>query len=121
MLSSVLYNFHLSKLSVIAGCLNPNERVDIVIRPEDLEITSVEKGKLVVTVDTQLFRGVHYELSTYDKDGNEWLVHSLKKAEVGQEIGLDFDPEAIHIMRLNESEEDFDKRLESYGGDEDAK
>ena len=101
--------------------LNPNERVDIVIRPEDLEITSVEKGKLVVTVDTQLFRGVHYELSTYDKDGNEWLVHSLKKAEVGQEIGLDFEPEAIHIMRLNESEEDFDKRLESYGGDEDAK
>ncbi len=100
--------------------LNPNERVDIVIRPEDLEITSVEKGKLVVTVDTQLFRGVHYELSTYDNDGNEWLVHSLKKAEVGQEIGLDFDPEAIHIMRLNESEEDFDKRLESYGGDEDA-
>lgn len=100
--------------------LNPNERVDIVIRPEDLEITSVEKGKLVVTVDTQLFRGVHYELSTYDKDGNEWLVHSLKKAEVGQEIGLDFEPEAIHIMRLNESEEDFDKRLESYGGDEDA-
>lgn len=100
--------------------LNPNERVDIVIRPEDLEITTVEKGKLVVTVDTQLFRGVHYELSTYDKDGNEWLVHSLKKAEVGQEIGLDFEPEAIHIMRLNESEEDFDKRLESYGGDEDA-
>ena len=100
--------------------LNPNERVDIVIRPEDLEITTVDKGKLVVTVDTQLFRGVHYELSTYDKDGNEWLVHSLKKAEVGQEIGLDFEPEAIHIMRLNESEEDFDKRLESYGGDEDA-
>ena len=100
--------------------LHQNERVDIVIRPEDLEITTVDKGKLVVTVDTQLFRGVHYELSTYDKDGNEWLVHSLKKAEVGQEIGLDFEPEAIHIMRLNESEEDFDKRLESYGGDEDA-
>ncbi len=100
--------------------LNPNERIDIVIRPEDLEITTVEKGKLVVTVDTQLFRGVHYELSTYDKDGNEWLIHSLKKAEVGAEIGLDFDPEAIHVMRLNESEEDFDKRLESYGGEEDA-
>ena len=95
--------------------LNPNEKVDIVIRPEDLEITSVEHGKLVVTVDTQLFRGVHYELSTYDKDGNEWLVHSLKKADVGAEIGLNFDPEAIHVMRLNESEEDFDRRLESYG------
>ncbi|KGR92227.1 spermidine/putrescine ABC transporter ATP-binding protein [Ureibacillus massiliensis 4400831 = CIP 108448 = CCUG 49529] len=95
--------------------MKSNEKVDIVIRPEDLEITTVDKGKLVVKVDTQLFRGVHYELSTYDKDGNEWLVHSLKKADVGEEIGLDFDPEAIHVMRLNETEEEFDKRLESYG------
>ncbi|MFS0574411.1 ABC transporter ATP-binding protein [Sporosarcina sp. 179-K 3D1 HS] len=95
--------------------LNPNEKVDIVIRPEDLEMTDVERGKLVVTVDTQLFRGVHYELSTYDEDGNEWLVHSTKKAEVGGKIGLDFAPEDIHVMRLNETEEDFDARLESYG------
>lgn len=100
--------------------MKPNEKVDVVIRPEDLEITSVDKGKLVVTVDTQLFRGVHYELSTYDKDGNEWLVHSLKKAEVGEEIGLTFEPEAIHVMRLNETEEEFDKRLESYGEDRNA-
>lgn len=120
MIDDFLVRFTGKEFECVDQGLNKNERVDIVIRPEDLEITSVEKGKLIVTVDTQLFRGVHYELSTYDKDGNEWLVHSLKKAEVGQEIGLDFDPEAIHIMRLNESEEDFDKRLESYGGDEDA-
>ncbi|MBE1553620.1 ABC transporter ATP-binding protein [Sporosarcina limicola] len=94
--------------------LNLNEKVDIVIRPEDLELTSVDKGKLNVTVDTQLFRGVHYELSTYDADGNEWLVHSTKKAEVGVQVGLDFDPEDIHVMRLNESEEEFDARLEAY-------
>jgi len=100
--------------------MKPNEKVDIVVRPEDLSITSVEKGKLVVKVATQLFRGVHYELSTYDKDGNEWLVHSLKKAEVGEEIGLDFDPEAIHVMRLNETEEEFDKRLEAYGDEANA-
>ena len=74
----------------------------------------MDKGKLVLRVDTQLFRGVHYEMSTYDKDGNEWLVHSLKKAEVGEEIGLYFEPEAIHVMRLNETEEEFDKRLEAY-------
>ncbi len=98
--------------------MRPNEKVDIVIRPEDLEITTVEKGKLIVTVDTQLFRGVHYELSTYDQDGNEWLVHSLKKADVGEQIGLDFDPESIHVMRLNETEEEFDKRLEAYGEEE---
>ncbi|MFC5588590.1 ABC transporter ATP-binding protein [Sporosarcina soli] len=95
--------------------LNPDEKVDIVIRPEDLELTTVEKGKLHVTVDTQLFRGVHYELSTYDAEGNEWLVHSTKKAEVGVTVGLDFDPEAIHVMRLNETEEEFDARLEAYG------
>ncbi len=95
--------------------LKPNEKVDIVLRPEDLEITTVDKGKLNVTVDTQLFRGVHYELSTYDQDGNEWLVHSTKKAEVGEKIGLDFNPEDIHVMRLNESEEDYDARLEAYG------
>src|SRR5690606_33886124 len=71
----------------VDGGMKPNEKVDIVIRPEDLEITAVDKGKLVVTVGTQLFRGVHYELSTTDRDGNEWLVHSLKKAEVGMEIG----------------------------------
>ncbi len=104
----------------VDGGMKPNEKIDIVIRPEDLEITTVDKGKLIVKVDTQLFRGVHYELSTYDKDGNEWLVHSLKKAEVGAEIGLDFDPEAIHVMRLNETEEEFDKRLEAYGEDDDA-
>ena len=104
----------------VDGGMKPNEKIDIVIRPEDLEITTIDKGKLVVKVDTQLFRGVHYELSTYDKEGNEWLVHSLKKAEVGAEIGLDFDPEAIHVMRLNETEEEFDKRLEAYGEDDDA-
>jgi spermidine/putrescine transport system ATP-binding protein len=91
-----------------------NEPVEIVIRPEDLEITTVDRGKLRVKVDSQLFRGVHYEISSYDQDGNEWLVHSTKKAVVGEEIGLYFDPEAIHVMRFNETEEEFDKRLEAY-------
>lgn len=98
----------------VDGGMKPNEKIDVVIRPEDLHITSPELGKIAVRVDTQLFRGVHYELSTYDKDGNEWLVHSLKKAEVGAQVGLDFEPEAIHIMRLNETEEEFDARIEAY-------
>lgn len=100
--------------------LLPNEVVDIVIRPEDLEITSPEKGKLRVRVDSQLFRGVHYEICCYDTADNEWLVHSTRKAAVGEHIGLYFDPEAIHVMRLNETEEEFDKRLESYGGENDS-
>ncbi|WP_453991921.1 ABC transporter ATP-binding protein [Bacillus nitroreducens] len=91
-----------------------NEPVEIVIRPEDLQITSVEKGKLRVVVDSQLFRGVHYEICGFDKDGNEWLVHSTKKAKVGDEIGLYFDPEAIHVMGIGETEEEYDRRLEAY-------
>lgn len=94
--------------------LNKDEPVEIVMRPEDLEITTPAQGKLQVRVDSQLFRGVHYEISTYDQAGNEWLVHSTKKAVVGEEIGLTFDPEAIHVMRFGESEEDFDARLEAY-------
>jgi len=94
----------------------PNEPVEIVIRPGDPEGRGTERGKLVVTVDSQLFRGVHYEIACIDEAGNEWLVHSTKKATVGETIGLAFDPEAIHVMRLNETEEDFDKRLESYDG-----
>ena len=90
------------------------EKVEIVIRPEDLSLTSIDKGKLTVEVDTQLFRGVHYEIICYDENGNEWMIHSTRKAEVGSKVGLYFEPQDIHVMRFGESEEDFDARLESY-------
>ena len=94
--------------------MRPNEKVEIVIRPEDLTLTSIENGKLTVEVDTQLFRGVHYEIICYDENGNEWMIHSTRKAEVGSTVGLYFEPQDIHVMRFGESEEDFDARLESY-------
>ncbi|MDN6778433.1 MAG: ABC transporter ATP-binding protein [Enterococcus sp.] len=98
----------------VDGGMKPNESVEVVIRPEDLSLTTVDKGKLVVRVDTQLFRGVHYEIICYDEQENEWMVHSTRKAVEGSQIGLAFEPEDIHVMRFNESEEDFDARLESY-------
>ena len=98
----------------VDGGMRKNEPVEIVIRPEDLSLTTVEQGKLVARVDTQLFRGVHYEIICYDAEGNEWMVHSTRKAQEGSEVGLFFEPEDIHVMRFNESEEDFDARLESY-------
>ena len=94
--------------------MRPNEKVEIVIRPEDLSLTSIENGKLTVEVDTQLFRGVHYEIICYDENGNEWMIHSTRKAEVGSKVGLYFEPHDIHVMRFGESEEDFDARVESY-------
>lgn len=114
MIKDYLVEFVGGQFECVDRGLNPDEPVEVVIRPEDLEITTLERGKLKVRVDSQLFRGVHYEISCYDIYGNEWLVHSTKRAAVGDEIGLYFDPEAIHVIRFGESEADFDRRLEAY-------
>jgi spermidine/putrescine transport system ATP-binding protein len=121
MIKDFLVEFDGKQFECVDQGFNPNEAVEIVIRPEDLEITTCDQGKLQVRVDSQLFRGVHYEICCYDQSGNEWLVHSTKKAIVGDEIGLHFDPEAIHVMRFGETEEKFYKRLEGYNGVKHAK
>ncbi|HIX69407.1 MULTISPECIES: ABC transporter ATP-binding protein [Enterococcus] len=114
MIEDNLVEFVGKRFECVDGGMRPNESVEVVLRPEDLSITTVDRGKLVVKVDTQLFRGVHYEIICYDADGNEWMVHSTRKAQEGSKVGLSFEPEDIHVMRFNESEEDFDARLESY-------
>ena len=98
--------------------MKPNEKVEVVIRPEDLDITTVDQGKLKATVDTQLFRGVDYQITAHDQRNHEWKINSIHKIRVGAQVGLTFDPEDIHVMRYNESEEDFDARLDSYEEDE---
>lgn len=100
------------------GGIKSNEKVEVVIRPEDLDIVAPEKGKIVVTAQTQLFLGDHFEIKAMDADENEWLIHSTNGVKLGQRIGLFFDPEDIHVMRLNESQKDFDARIEKYEGDE---
>lgn len=94
--------------------MRPNEPVEVVIRPEDLVITSPEKGKIQVKVDTQLFRGDYYEILAYDEQGNEWLIHSTNATKDDSVVGLAFGPTDMHIMRYNESEAKFNSRLESY-------
>src|SRR5699024_8022466 len=98
--------------------MKPNEKVEVVIRPEDLDITTVDQGKLKAMVDTQLFRGVDYQITAHDQRNHEWKINSIHKTRVGAQVGLTFDPEDIHVMRYNESEEDFDARLDSYEEDE---
>ena len=97
--------------------MKANEKVEVVIRPEDLDITTPDKGKLVVTVQSQLFLGDHFEIKAIDADENEWLIQSTNGCKVGERIGLYFDPEDIHVMRLHESKEEFDARLETYEGE----
>ena len=118
MLDDYLVEFNGKRFEAVDGGMRKNEAVEVVIRPEDLRLTLPDEGKLLVSVKTQLFRGVHYEIIATDELGQEWMIHSTRRAIVGEVIGLDFDPEDIHIMRLNETEEDFDARIEEYVDEE---
>ena len=120
MIEDYLVEFNGQKFEAVDGGMRKNEPIEVVIRPEDIWFTLPNEGKFNVKVDTQLFRGVHYEIVAYDEFNNEWLIHSTHKAIVGETVGLDFDPEAIHIMRLNESEEEFDARIEEYVEEEET-
>lgn len=74
-----------------------NTPVDVVIRPEDIEITTPENGQLVGTVEKSTFKGVHYEMSVMCGKC-EILIHSTKSAEIGSEIGMKVIPFNIQIM-----------------------
>ena len=90
------------------------KKVEVVIRPEDISLIEAEAGLFKATVDSLLFRGVHYEICCVDRKGYEWVIQTTKKADVGSEVGLYFEQESIHIMVPGETEEEFDKRIESY-------
>ncbi len=77
---------------------NKIEKVDVVIRPEDVEIFPVEEGKLQGIVKSVTFKGVHYEMIV-EVDGFNWIVHSTIMKEVGTEVGINILPENIHIMK----------------------
>ncbi|GAB2026975.1 ABC transporter ATP-binding protein [Lactovum odontotermitis] len=118
MIKDYLVEFNGQQFEAVDGGMRKNEPIEVVIRPEDIWFTLPDEGKFNVKVDSQLFRGVHYEICAYDAFGNEWVIHSTHKAIVGEKVGLDFEPEAIHIMRLNETEEDFDARIEEFAEEE---
>lgn len=98
----------------VDGGMYKDEPVEVVIRPEDLVVVPESQGNIDITVISSLFKGVHYELHGEDEAGNRWLVHTTQKIRKGQHVGLLFQPEDLHIMRLHESQESFDRRLDQY-------
>ena len=79
----------------------PNEKVDVVIRPEDINIVPKENGKITGLVTDVVFKGVHYEIIVVDQQNNkEWIIHTIHYTQAGIEVGLDFTSEAIHVMRM---------------------
>jgi spermidine/putrescine transport system ATP-binding protein len=74
------------------------EAVDIVVRPEDIEITTEAEGKIRGVVSNVIFKGVHYEMHV-DAGGFEWKVHSTVMSPAGAGVGLAIRPELIHVMK----------------------
>ena len=84
------------------GCNRP---VDVVIRPEDIDLVSPEDGIIQGRVTHLIFKGVHYEMEVQAR-GYEWLVHSTDMVAVGKEVGIRVDPFDIQIMNKPESEDE---------------
>ena len=80
---------------------DPMEPVDVVIRPEDIEIVAPEKGRLQGTVTSVTFKGVHYD-TIVDFKGYKWLIQTTDYHEVGSVIGIILNPDDIHIMKKSE-------------------
>lgn len=82
-----------------------NRPVDVVIRPEDVELTVPEEGIINGVVTHLIFKGVHYEMEVR-ANGFEWLVHSTRMFPVGTPVGIKVDPFNIQIMNKPESEDE---------------
>ena len=78
-----------------------NEPVDVVIRPEDVDVVPVEKGMLAGKVTSVTFKGVHYEIIV-DIDGFKWMIQTTDYVAPEAEIGVYIEPDAIHIMKKSE-------------------
>lgn len=74
-----------------------NEIVDIVIRPEDIDIVDVAHGKLTGIVDSVAFKGVHYEIDV-KTDKRIYTIHTTDFQEEGKKVGITFGPEDLHVM-----------------------
>ena len=79
----------------------PNEPVDVVIRPEDIDIVPADSGHLCGTVTNITFKGVHYDIIV-DFKGFKWLIQSTDYQAEGTRIGIQLNPEDIHIMHKSE-------------------
>ena len=105
-----------------------NEPVDVVVRPEDVDIVDADKADLRGLVTSVTFLGVHYEIIV-DIEGFKWMIQTTDFVEEGKYIGIQLEPDAIHIMKKSKYSgmfgdystfsEEMDE-LSNPGGDEEA-
>ena len=73
-------------------------RVDVVVRPEDVLITTPDKGQITGVVDSSVFKGMYYEITALLEGDNEIVIQSTRSARVGDRIGMCIEPDGIHVM-----------------------
>ena len=78
-----------------------NEPVDVVVRPEDIDVVSEGEGQLSGVVSSITFKGVHYEIIV-DINNFKWMIQSTDSPAVGDRIGISIPPQDIHIMKKSE-------------------
>ncbi len=85
----------------VDGGFAKNEPVDVVIRPEDVDVVEVERGMLSGTVSSVTFKGDYYEIIV-DIAGFKWMIETSDYVAPEQKIGLYIEPDAIHVMKKSE-------------------
>ena len=101
MLADYKVNFSGHTFDCVDAGFEKRENVDVVIRPEDVDIVSVEKGMLKGVVASVTFLGVHYEIIV-DIGGIKWMIQTTDFVDVDEHIGLYIEPDALHNMKKSE-------------------
>ena len=101
MLKDYYVEFSGSKFDCLDKGFDKNEPVDVVVRPEDVDIVPEGKGQLTGVVTSVAFLGVHYEIIV-DIGGFKWMIQTTDEHFVDDKVGLYIDPDAIHIMKKSE-------------------
>ena len=101
MIDDRLAEFSGKKFECLDSGFEKNEPVDVVVRPEDVDIVPLSKGMLEGVVTSITFLGVHYEIIV-DIGGFKWMIQTTDEQFVGDKVGLYIEPDAIHIMKKSE-------------------
>lgn len=101
MLKDYLVEFSGTEFECLDKGFEADELVDVVVRPEDVDIVPVEKGQLTGVVTSVAFLGVHYEIIV-DIGGFKWMIQTTDEHFVDDKVGLFIEPDAIHIMKKSE-------------------
>lgn len=92
-----LVNFDGLDFACVDKGFSLNEEVDVVIRPEDIDIVDIEKADIKGVVDSIVFKGVHYEIDVLTQQ-RVYTIHTTDVSPVGKKVGLSFNKEDIHVM-----------------------